>query len=143
MALPGAGRCAGGKIDAMALSQRSLRRLLAIVAGVFGAATLVAGGRVLLGADPGYVVYLPLLVFNTAMGAAYLFTGVRGWIDARSGRRGAAAILVLNALMLAFIGWLYLAQPGTVARESVGAMGFRTAVWLVLWGGFAWAARRA
>ena len=43
---------------------------------------LVAGGRVLLGGDPGYVVYLPLLVFNTAMGVAYLFTGVRAWFDA-------------------------------------------------------------
>ncbi|HYD77702.1 hypothetical protein [Ramlibacter sp.] len=127
----------------MALPPSSLRRVLAIIAGVFGVATLFAGVRVLLGADPGYVVYLPLLAFNTAMGAAYLSTGVRGWFDARKGRRGAATILVLNALMLAFIVWLYLAQPGTVARESVAAMGFRTAAWLVLWGGFSWAARRA
>lgn len=127
---------------AVALPMTSLRRVLAIVAVVFGIATLAAGGRVLLGADPGYVVYLPLLVFNTVMGAAYLLTGVRAWFDARSGRRGAAAILLLNALVLAFIGWLYLAQPGTVARESVVAMGFRTAVWAVLWGGFVWAARR-
>ncbi len=119
-----------------------LQRTLAIVAGLFGIVTLVSGGRVLLGADPGYVVYRPLLVFNTVMGAVYLFTGVRGWFDAQLGRRGALVIVVLNVLMLAFIAWLFLAESSVVARQSVAAMSLRTVVWLVLWAGFRRAARR-
>lgn len=47
---------------------RIVRILAAGMAVLFGAATLVAGGRVLLGADPGYEVFRPLLVYNTAMG---------------------------------------------------------------------------
>ena len=124
------------------LSLTNPQRALAIVAVLFGVVTLVSGGRVLLGADPGYVVYRPLLVFNTVMGAVYLLTGAMAWFDVRSGRRGALLIVVLNALMLAFIAWLFLAGSGVVARQSVAAMSFRTVVWLVLWGGFAWAARR-
>lgn len=45
-----------------------LRRVLALIALVFGLVTLVAGGRVLAGADPGYVVFRPLLLYNVAMG---------------------------------------------------------------------------
>lgn len=35
--------------------------VLAFIAILFGIATIFAGGRVLLGADPGYVVFRPLL----------------------------------------------------------------------------------
>ncbi|WBY03155.1 hypothetical protein PE066_06375 [Ramlibacter tataouinensis] len=125
-----------------ATSVNVLQRALAVAAAVFGVATVFAGGRVLLGADPGYVVYRPLLVFNTAMGAAYLLTGVLGWLDARRGRTGAAAIALLNLLVLGAVAALFLAGPGTVARESIAAMTFRTVVWLLLWAGFARAARR-
>lgn len=119
-----------------------LQRALAIVAGLFGIVTLVSGGRVLLGADPGYVVYRPLLLFNTAMGAVYLATGALAWFDVRRGSRGAWLIVVLNASMLAFIAWLFLGGSGAVARQSVAAMSLRTGVWLLLAGGFSWAGRR-
>jgi hypothetical protein len=55
---------------------------VAVVAAVFGLATIVAGGRVLTGwSDPGYVVYRPLLIYNTAMGVAYLAAGSSVAID--------------------------------------------------------------
>ncbi len=50
--------------------------MLAAVAVLFGIATVVAGTRVLSGSDPGYLVFRPLLIFNTAMGVAYLAAGV-------------------------------------------------------------------
>ena len=109
------GRAVAGKMAAVAaLSLTNLARALAIVAGLFGIATLVAGSRVLLGADPGYVVYRPLLVFNTVMGAAYLVTGVLAWFDARRGRRGACGD---RRAQCPDAGLHRLAVPGTVRHR--------------------------
>ncbi|GMU49173.1 MAG: hypothetical protein AMXMBFR31_13990 [Candidatus Desulfobacillus denitrificans] len=110
---------------------RFVRRLCAGIAVAFGAVTLFAGGRVLLGADPGYTVFRPLLVFNTAMGAAYIAAGIAIWRDPTWGRNCAGAIFLLNLLALAGIAAVR-SGGGAVAAQSLGAMGFRTAVWLLL-----------
>lgn len=122
-------------------AQTAIRRALAFVAALFGLVTLIAGGRVLAGADPGYVVFRPLLIYNTAMGAAYIAAGIVAWRSADRGRHAAAAIFVLNLLVLGMIGYLH-AAGSAVAVESVRAMIFRTAVWLVLFLGLAWLSRR-
>ena len=119
----------------------AIRRALAVVAVLFGIATLVAGGRVLLGADPGYVVYRPLLAYNTAMGVAYVAAGLLAWVDARRATYLAAAIFVLNGLVLGAIAWRYT-HAGDVAVESLRAMTLRTGVWLVLFLAWAWPGRR-
>ena len=119
----------------------AIRRALAVVAVLFGIATLVAGGRVLLGADPGYVVYRPLLAYNTAMGAASVAAGLLAWVDARRATYLAAAIFVLNGLVLGAIAWRYT-HAGDVAVESLRAMTLRTGVWLVLFLAWAWLGRR-
>jgi hypothetical protein len=121
---------------------RRVQAALAIVAAVFGIATIVAGVRVLAGGDPGYVVFRPLVVYNALMGLAYVAAGILGWRDARRGAHAAAAILVLNAVVLAVVGYLF-ASGAAVAEQSVQAMAFRTVVWFVLFLGFAWAAKRA
>lgn len=113
------------------------RRLLALAAIAFGLATIVAGGRVLTGADPGYVVYRPLLVFNTAMGFAYVAAGVLMWRRSERGTRAALVIFLVNLVVFAAVGMLY-AVGGAVAVDSVRAMTLRTGVWLVLWRGLAW-----
>lgn len=121
-------------------STQLARRILALVALLFGAATLFAGTRVLLGADPGYVVYRPLLVFNTAMGLAYLAAGALAWRSSRRGAQAAAAVFLLNAAALAGIAWLSLSADA-VAVQSLRAMGLRTVVWLGLFLGLTWLAR--
>lgn len=60
-----------------------LRRAIALAAGVFGLVTIVAGTRVLTGADPGHVVFRPLLIFNTIMGFVYVLAAVQIWRDDR------------------------------------------------------------
>jgi hypothetical protein len=116
------------------------RRILAFVAVAFGVATVVAGGNVLAGADPGYLVFRPLVVYNTAMGVAYLAAGVTIWRSVERGTFAAAAIFLLNLLVLAIVGYLYAAgRP--VAIDSVRAMTFRTAVWLFLFLGIRWIGR--
>ena len=114
-----------------------------VVAGavLFGAATLLAGGRVLLGFDPGYVVFRPLLIYNTAMGLAYVAAGITVWRNVNAGRNAAGAIFLLNLLVLVGILVIYGAG-GAVAVDSLRAMTLRTIVWLVLFFGASWLVRR-
>ena len=109
----------------------TVRRSLAVLSALFGVVTIAAGSRVLLGANPGYVVYRPLLLFNTAMGIAYVIAAVVAWRDLRHGRDAALAIFGLNLAALAWIGWLH-AQGAAVATTSVGAMSLRTGFWLAV-----------
>jgi hypothetical protein len=118
----------------MTVERRNLvRRILAIGGVAFGVLTLFAGGRVLLaGADPGYVVYRPLLVFNTMMGVAYIVVGAALWRAVHWSARAAGTMVVVNLAVLVVIGVLY-ATGGAVAVDSLRAMAFRSVIWFVLW----------
>jgi len=116
--------------------QASLQVLLAIVALLFGAATLLAGGRVLGGADPGYVVYQPLLLYNTGMGLAYVGTAFLIWRHLPRAMPASLTIFCLNLLVLIGVGYLLHAGQG-VAEQSFQAMVLRTGVWLALMVGVA------
>lgn len=115
--------------------------LLSVIAVVFGVATIFAGGRVLAGADPGYEVFRPLVVFNTLMGFAYMATGILMWRSVERGRIAAFLIFVVNTFAWAVVILLYRLDLG-VAVESVRAMALRTVVWLLLAMGAAWVVRR-
>ena len=118
-----------------------IQRALALVALLFGAATLFAGTRALSGVDSGYVVFKPLLIYNLAMGVVYIVAGVLIWRRLGAGRLMAGIVFALNAVVLAAI--VYLHQSGAaVARESVGAMSLRTVIWLILFVGLGWLASR-
>ncbi|MBA4070764.1 MAG: hypothetical protein C0497_02865 [Gemmatimonas sp.] len=108
---------------------------------VFGVATVAAGARVLAGRDTGYVVFRPLLIFNTAMGVAYAAAAVLIWRNLARGRRAAGVILALNLAMLGLVGHLFWTSDA-VAVDSVRAMAFRSAVWLVIFGVLVWIGRR-
>lgn len=120
---------------------RWLQVALALVGILFGIATIIAGSRVLMGSDPGYVVFGPLLLFNTAMGLVYVIGGIVAWRNCKAGAYLAAAIFCLNAAVLGIIGYLYTFGEG-VAPESMRAMALRTVVWLVLFIGLARVSRR-
>ncbi len=114
-----------------------IHRILSLAAILFGLVTVIAGTRVLAGADPGYIVFLPLLIYNVVMGVAYVAAGITAWLCPIRGKYAAAAIFGINLLVLGIIGYLYTVGA-PVAFESVGAMTFRTFVWLVLFLGLAW-----
>lgn len=118
-----------------------LRSSLAFVAIIFGIATLFAGGSVLLGSDPGYVVFRPLLIYNTLMGGAYFAGGVALWCNAKVGRAAAATIFLLNLFVLVGI-FIVNRSGGAVAVDSLRAMSFRTVVWLALFLGAGRLARK-
>ena len=103
----------------------------AAIAVLFGIMTLFAGGRVLLGSDPGYVVFRPLLLYNTLMGLAYIAAGLAIWRSPVKGRDAAGAIALLNLLVLVGIGLAYR-SGSAVAPDSLRAMTLRTVVWIGL-----------
>ncbi len=112
-------------------SNSRINRTVALVAALFGVLTVVSGARVLLGADPGYVVFAPLLYFNTAMGVVYIAVGWLAWRGQRSAMIGAGAVAGLNSLALMVIA-MVAGTGGAIAPTSLGAMTFRVVVWLVL-----------
>jgi hypothetical protein len=120
---------------------RIIQGVLALVAALFGLATIIAGVRVLAGSAPGYIVFRPLLIYNTAMGMAYVAASVIAWRNLDRGKYAAAAIFVLNFFVLGTIGYLY-AAGSAIAIESLRAMILRTVVWLVLFLGLAWMSHR-
>lgn len=117
------------------------QRILAGIAIAFGLLTIVEGGKVLAGADPGYVVFRPLLIYNATMGLAYVAAGIAMLWSLERGRFAAATIFLLNLIVLAGIGYMY-AKGHAVAFDSVRAMTLRTVVWLALFIGLAWLGRR-
>jgi len=114
---------------------------LAFIAVLFGLVTLFAGTRVLGGSDPGYIVFRPLLIYNTTMGFFYAAAGITAWRNIHKGKYAAATIFTLNFFVLAIIIFLY--ETGSViAIDSLRAMTFRTVIWLVLLIGLAWVSRK-
>lgn len=119
---------------------RTVQGIAAVGAVLFGTATLIAGGRVLLGSDPGYEVFRPLLIYNTTMGAAYVVAGVTIWRGFKPGMYAAGAIFLLNLVVLVAIIAVYRGG-GHVAVDSLRAMTLRTVVWLVLFLATSWLVR--
>jgi hypothetical protein len=120
---------------------RIAQRILASVAVIFGLATIFAGTRVLAGYDPGYIVFRPLLIYNTAMGIVYITAGIIAWHNPKQGKYAATIIFVLNSLALAAVYYLY-AKGSAIAVDSLRAMTLRTVVWLALFVGLALISRR-
>ena len=121
---------------------RIIQRVLALAAALFGLVTISAGTRVLSGSDPGYIVFRPLLIYNTAMGMAYVAAGFIAWLSLDRGKYAAATIFVLNFFVLGAIGYLY-ATGSAIAIDSLRAMILRTVVWFVLFLGLAWMSHRS
>jgi len=123
--------------------QSATRRILGLVAGFFGAATVLAGGAVILriGASrelAGEIV--PFVVwFNFAAGFAYLAAAAGIWADRSWARPLAIAIAAATALVA--IGFAIAVMAGQpFEARTIGALAFR----FVLWAGIAgWLNRRA
>lgn len=116
---------------------KTIQRAFALIGILFGLVTIVAGCRVLSGSDPGYIVFRPLLMYNTAMGMAYVAAGTIAWRSLDGGKYVAATIFLLNAFVLLVIGYLYT-TGNAIAIESLRAMTLRTVVWFALFLGFVW-----
>jgi hypothetical protein len=108
------------------------QRLTAVVAALFGVATLVAGGRLLLGlGEAGYEVVRPVLLFNTGMGVLYLAAAALILRDVERGRLLAGGIAAVNVVVLLAVV-VRRATGGPVADETLAAMALRAGVWIAI-----------
>lgn len=111
-----------------------LQILTAAVTIIFGLLTVFAGSRVLFGiSEPGYTVFLPLLIFNTIMGLIYIATGIMILGSTLKGVFASKMIFMLNLSVLFIILFLYIFGSNQVATDSIIAMVFRTTVWLAIY----------
>ncbi len=110
--------------------------VVAVIAVIFGALTILSGGRALFGgADMGRVVPF-VLWFNFFAGFAYVLAGIGLWLRASWGGVLSVALAVATALVfLAFL--LHVWRGGGYEIRTMGAMILRTAFWatvaLLVW----------
>ncbi len=104
----------------------------ALVAIVFGALSVVSGGRVLFGSEAARLAagdYVPFVVwFNFLAGFAYVAAGVGLWRYRPWSARLALAIAVATALVFVGLGAQIAAGSAFEAR-TVAAMTLRTVIW--------------
>ncbi|MFP7674164.1 hypothetical protein ACG74X_12495 [Marivita sp. S0852] len=98
---------------------------------VFGALTILSGGRALLGdADMGQVVPF-VLWFNTLAGFAYVVAGLGLWTARWWAFRLSLGIFLATVLVFAGFGF-HVATGGLYETRTVFAMTLRSAVWAAL-----------
>ena len=111
---------------------RTLRGL-AVVAFVFGLATIQAGWSVLFGegaASAGR--FVPFVVwFNFVAGFFYVAAAVGLWRQVPWGRGLALALALASALIFAAFG-IHVAMGGAYEMRTVAAMTLRTLFWAAL-----------
>jgi hypothetical protein len=105
---------------------------VAVLAGVFGIATVVSGGRVLFGPDParaaaGRVVPF-VLWFNFLAGFAYLAAAAGLARGRRWAPRLSLAIAAATGLVFLAFG-LHVLRGGAFEPRTVAAMSLRTVFW--------------
>jgi hypothetical protein len=108
-------------------------RAIALVAVLFGAATVWSGGNVLFGAGAGaagnYVAFI--VWFNFLAGFAYIAAGIGIWRRRPWATQLAAALALLTAIaFIAFGGWV--ATGGAYEMRTVVAMTIRTVLWTAI-----------
>ena len=107
----------------------------AVVAIVFGLATIRAGARVLFGvpdavaAAGDYVGFV--LWFNCIAGFVYVLAGIGFWLRRRWTIALAVSIAVVTLAVFAAFG-IHAATGGAWEARTAGAMTLRSAVWIAL-----------
>jgi len=108
-------------------------RAAAIVAAVFGVATIRAGGSVLFGDGAqaagnvvGFVVW-----FNFLAGFAYVIAGAGLWMLRRWSAHLALAIAAATVLVFGAFG-VHVLAGGAFEARTAWAMALRSAVWIVI-----------
>lgn len=109
-----------------------LNKIASVLALVIGAMAIFAGGRVLLGNDPGYYVINWLPLYNYTMGILTLFiTATLIWMNGRFAMPAAIGTFGLHAIVMLI---LQTAYSGVVASDSIQAMTLRLVVWVIILG---------
>jgi hypothetical protein len=108
-------------------------RVAAVVAVLFGAATVASGGNVLFGGGAQAAgSYVPFVVwFNFLAGFVYVAAGIGLW--RRSSWAAPLAIMLAGATAVTFaaLGW-HIGLGGAYENRTLVAMTLRLGVWLAI-----------
>ncbi|MEZ5863238.1 MAG: hypothetical protein R3D25_03890 [Geminicoccaceae bacterium] len=112
-----------------------LLKVLAVIAVLFGVATVFSGGTALFGGPEARAAVgdaVPFVLwFNTLAGFAYVVAGIGLW----RARHWAARLawLIALATLLVFVAFaVHVATGGAFEMRTVGAMTLRSLVWLAI-----------
>lgn len=109
-----------------------LNKPAAVLSLIIGLMAVVAGGKVLLGNDPGYYVIDWVPVYNFSMGLfAVLVTTALLWVNHKAAITAVIATLSAHSLVMVV---LQTAYRDVVAPDSIRAMTIRIVVTLVILG---------
>lgn len=110
-------------------------RILGLAALVFGAATLVSGGKMVFGSPEVWasagVVITWILYFNFAAGFIYILTGLFALLGRAETKMMAAGLAVANTVMLLLLLG-FIATGGAFETRTLAAMILRSGFWVGL-----------
>lgn len=110
----------------------TLNKIASILSFAIGGMAIFAGGKVLLGNDPGYYVINWLPVYNYTVGILTVFiTAILIWMNSRLAMPIAVGTFGIHALVMLI---LQTAYRDVVAIDSIVAMTLRMTVWAVILG---------
>lgn len=108
----------------------TFNKIASILAFVIGGMAIFAGGKVLLGNDPGYYVINWLPLYNYTIGILTIFiTAILIWNNNRFAMPAAVGTFGLHAIVMLI---LQTAYSGIVAPDSIRAMLVRLVAWLII-----------
>jgi len=109
-----------------------LNKPASVLAFIIGGMAIFAGGKVLLGINPGYYVINWVPVYNYTMGILTIFvTAILLWRNSRLAMPAAIGTFSLHALVMLLLQTVF---RDTVASESIQAMTLRLIVWAIILG---------
>lgn len=106
-----------------------LAKLPSLLAFLVGGLSILAGGMVLRGWRPGWNVIGWLPVYNFIVGLLTLVPAYLLWINHRAALAASIVTFSLHALVILL---LFTVFRNTAAFQSLGAMTFRVATWIVI-----------
>ena len=107
-----------------------INKIAAIMAFVIGAMAVFAGGKVLLGVEPGYYVIDWLPIYNFTIGlVSVFFSSIVIWKNSRFALPVTIATLAAHAVVMLT---LLAAYRPVVAPDSLVAMTIRLVVWVFI-----------
>ena len=106
-----------------------LSRIASILALLVGGMSVLAGGMVLRGWQPGWTVINWLPVYNFSIGLLTLVPAYLLWVGHRYALPTSIAVFSIHTVILLL---LLTVLRNTATFQSVGAMSFRVVTWIVI-----------
>jgi len=112
--------------------KKHLNKIASVLTFIIGLMAIFAGGKVLLGQDPGYYVINWLPLYNYTAGILTFFiTGALIWLNHKAAFPIAIGTFAIHGLVMVILQTGY---RDVVAPDSIRAMTVRLIVWAVILG---------